>query len=144
MRSGCSFAQQDRTGIPPPAGAGFPHERHPGLVERVAFFAFGPRGDAACPLGKGRDRAEVLANVLLAGDAHWLGPPSALMMVAPNSVSGVVMGWTRRGCRAAIVRSDAPHLPISRERSSPLPEGVMTARQQGNSARAPTEVDRGG
>lgn len=102
------------------------------------------QGDEACPLGRGRNPVEVLANVLLAGDAHRLGPSSALMMVAPNSVSGVVMGWTRRGCRAAIVRPDAPHLPISRERSSPLPEGVMTARQQGNSARAPTEADRGG
>ena len=69
MRSGCSFAERDRTGILPPTGAGFPRERHPGLVEGLPF-RIGVAADETPPLGKGRDPVEVLANVLLADEAY--------------------------------------------------------------------------
>jgi hypothetical protein len=54
------------------------------------------------------------------------------------------MDQGRQGCRAAIVEPDAPHAPISREQPTPRPDGVMTASQQGISAREPAGFDRGG
>ena len=144
MRSGWSFAERDRTGIPPPAGAEFPRTRHRGLVERLPFriWAAGAmrrarsakEGSQATPSPTCRSPTRRTGSSAIGLDDRR----------AEQRFGGVVMGRTRRGCRAAIMRSDAPFLPISRERSSPLPEGVMTTGQQGTSARAPAEADRGG
>ena len=49
--------------------------RRNGLVQTVPSQHPGLRRNEACPIGKGGDRAQVLADVLLAHKAHRNGSP---------------------------------------------------------------------